>query len=249
MNEKTTVKEINDKYIELWNEFGEERKIEKIPSLYPGLKKNALLFVGINPSCPDSKVKKRLERMNSDLNPEEFKGLNSSSIEDKREVIKKERNIAKGRYAGVDEPYQYFKPFKEISKEVKFNWEHIDIFRTIAKNQSELKNILEISSNGENICDFGKKQIDIFKELLEKLEPKIIVVQNALARDIIQIEYGIDENSWNEDEGFHTIVLNGKEIPIFFSGMLSGRRRLDKGSEKRLVWHVKKAKEWVERNQ
>lgn len=247
MTEKLTVKEINDKYIELWKEFEEKKGIKEIPSLYPELKNNALLFVGINPSCPDSKLKKRLQKMNSDLTPEEFKALNSSSIEDKKEVIKNERNIAKGRYGDIDEPYQYFKPFKEISKEMGLEWEHIDVFRTIAKTQSELKDILDISSNGKNICDFGLKQVDIFKELLETLEPKIIVVQNALARDIIQNEYDIGNSNWNENEGFHTIGLNGKEIPIFFSGMLSGRRRLDKGSEKRLIWHIKKAKKWIER--
>jgi len=247
MTEKTTTKEINDKYIKLWKEFRGEEGTKDVPSLYPVLKNDALLFLGINPSCPDSKVKKRLEIMNSNLNPKQFKKFSSFSIEDKREVIKNERDIAKGRYPGVDEPYQYFKPFKEISEEVELDWEHIDVFRTIAKRQSELEDILDISSNGKNICDFGREQIGVFKELLEKLEPNIIVVQNALARDIIKNEYDIDNTNWNEDEGFHTIVLNGKVIPIFFSGMLSGMRRLDKGSEKRLIWHIKKAKKWMER--
>lgn len=247
MTEKIDVKEINDQYIKLWNESGEEKGIDKIPSLYPALKTDTLLFIGINPSCPDSELKKKLRIINSDLTTEQFKQLSFSSIEDKREVIKDERDVAKGRYDDIDEPYQYFKPFEEISEKVDLDWEHIDVFRTIAKTQTELKDILDISSGGKDERDeFVKKQIDIFKDLMEKLEPKIIVVQNALARDIIMEEYGIDDENWNEEEGFHIIELKKKEIPIFFSGMLSGQRALDLGSKKRLIWHIKKAKDWIE---
>ncbi|MFP4052107.1 MAG: hypothetical protein ACLFVB_10260, partial [Thermoplasmata archaeon] len=134
---------INDKYIKLWEDNAS--KVSKIPSLYPELKKNKLLFVGINPSCPDSKLKKRLKRIGSNLTPEEFKEWDPSKIEEKREVIKNERDVAKGRYDNKDEPYRYFKPFKEISEEVGLGWEHIDLFRTIAKTQKKLKNLIDIS--------------------------------------------------------------------------------------------------------
>jgi len=247
-------KPINDEYIELWKD--NENIVKNIPSLYPELEKDNLLFVGINPSCPNSELKKRLKIIGSKLTPEEFKEWDSSKIEEKRVVIKNERNVAKGRY-NDDKPYQYFKPFKDISKEVSMDWEHIDVFRNIAKTQKKLKDIIDISSTGKPNRDFEKIQIQIFKKLLLKLVPKIIVVQNALARDIIVSEYGIDHSDWNvgkrdnfkifwnDEEGFHEIKLGDRNVPILFSGMLSGQRCIDKGSQKRLRWHIKEARKWV----
>jgi len=244
MIEKINMKEINDKYIELWKEYEDE--VQEVPLLYPELKTKTLLFIGINPSCPTDKLEERLEKIDSNLTAKELKKLEYSSIEEKRELLINQRKVATGNYVEGIDPYQYFKPFKVISEEVGLDWEHIDVFRTIAKKQSQLKDVLNISSNGKNISDLGKEQIKIFGKLLEKLQPKIIVVQNALARDIIkEYENEIGEINWDESEGFHTIMLNRKKIPIFFSGMLSGQRCLDNGSKKRLIWHIKRTKKWM----
>jgi len=246
MTRKTSINEINERYIELWKEFQQENKIDEIPSLYPELKKDALLFVGLNPSCPDTKLEGRngrLEEIGSDKSARDFKTWIYPLPEERKKEIINERKIARGE--NVDSAYSYFKPFYRISEEVELDWEHIDVFRTIAEKQSELKDILDMYSKGENISDFGRKQIDIFKELLEKLEPKIIIVQSALAGDIIKNELEISDATWSQ-EGFHTIKINNKDVPIFFTGMLSVG--YDKGSRKRLIWHVKKAKEWVKKN-
>jgi len=264
---------INNELLKLWknyvDEIEDEEEDRKVPSLYPELKKNKILFVGLNPSCANrnERVAKILGKDVEVLTKEDknafFSWEDSLPLDDEKiNNIIEERKIPRG---GTNKgPYRYFTPFYRLSEKVHGNesewtdikvkgkrdyedrkWEHIDVFRTIAKNQSDLKDILNMHSKGENISDFGRKQIDIFKELLEKLEPKIIIVQSALAGDIIKDELEISCEYW-EEEGFQTIELDNKNIPIFFTGMLSVG--YDKGSRKRLIWHVKKAKEWVERN-
>jgi len=66
--------------------------------------------------------------------------------------------------------------------------------------------------------------------------PEVIVVANAKASKIFKQEYKMDDKM-NKSTGFY---FKG-EIPIFFSGMLSGRRALDIHSRERLIWHIKKS--------
>ena len=39
--------------------------------------------------------------------------------------------------------------------------------------------------------------------------------------------------------GVDMYEVNGKRIPVFFSGMLSSAHALDNGSYERLLWHIK----------
>jgi len=263
---------INDELIKLWKDY--EDKVEeengKVPSLYPKLKKDKTLFVGLNPSCANRKkrVKKILDK--------DFEALTEEEIEDeiddffrweyplsdnKINNIIKERKIPRG--ATEEGPYDYFRAFYRFCKKIegykrdwtkiqvsgqddykKRNWEHIDIFRTIAKKEDILKKKLDINLEKTEENDLASEQFDKFSKLLEKLEPMVIIVQSAVARNIIKNSLEISCEYWSE-EGFQTIELDNKDIPVFFTGMLSVG--YDKGSRKRLIWHVKKAKEWVER--
>jgi len=256
MTEEINVKEINDRYIELWKEF--ENEVSNVPSLYPELKSNTLLFIGINPSCPDNKLEKRLNKINwnrlsekcnrEEYTKEQFKEWRCPFQEHRRKIIKDERRIAKGRQENVDDAYRYFSIFNKISEKAmgdKHLWEHIDVFRIIESDQNELKKRLEIDSKVNNLSRFGEEQFKIFKDLLNKLTPQVIVVQNAAASDLIQHKFGISEDD-RQLEGFHTIPLKENKVPTFFTGILSVG--YDKGSRKRLIWHIKKAKKWVEKN-
>jgi hypothetical protein len=46
---------------------------------------------------------------------------------------------------------------------------------------------------------------------------------------------------WNKKKGFHWYTGMEKEVPVFFTSMLSGQRALDRRSYERLVWHIKRA--------
>ena len=47
--------------------------------------------------------------------------------------------------------------------------------------------------------------------------------------------------SYFKEKGFDYFYLGKLKIPIFFTGMLSGQRALDRGSKRRLIWQTNKA--------
>ena len=64
-------------------------------------------------------------------------------------------------------------------------YECIDLFYERKKNQSELLSISKNNGDSVELSDFGEKQFEITKKVIEKINPKIVVVINALASKII----------------------------------------------------------------
>ena len=101
---------------------------------------------------------------------------------------------------------------------------------------------------------------DIFLEYVKKVNPKVIIVANALVRKVLQRNTDINlDNQYydifykrrgnvkfklerNPNYGGYTFTIDptGKSVSfqLFFSSMLSGQRALDKGSWENLVWLV-----------
>lgn len=107
-------------------------------------------------------------------------------------------------------------------------------------DQSKIGTILR-EKNG---LDFIWKQLELSKLLLEKCQPRIIVVCNALAGTFIGKDKVGENNKWldldlNFDTEIGTYKWNNK-TPIFFSGMLTGQRALDNGSYERLKWQIRR---------
>jgi hypothetical protein len=105
------------------------------------------------------------------------------------------------------------------------------------------KSFYEILQN-QNGKDFLSQQIQIAKELIIHIKPKIIVVANTLARDLMLKEHDLGVNffdfKFNEVLGTYQISNTElKDTPIFFTSMLTGQRALDNGSFERLKWHIK----------
>ena len=122
-----------------------------------------------------------------------------------------------------------------MSKELNLEWEHIDLFFVHETNQKNLE--AQVLNKSRKINEFGKRQIEISKEIISLIEPQIVVVANAFASDIFQQEFAC---VFDDKAGCHFFDVNGKSIPVFFTSMLTGQRALDKGSFIRLKWHIKK---------
>jgi hypothetical protein len=142
-------------------------------------------------------------------------------------------NVGKIFYQNSHEnTHKYFKKFIDISKHIGVAWSHIDLLFLRETNQKIVKQLL-FDKMG---YDFFLEQLSISKEIIELAKPRIIVINNALARDIFQFETVFDEQI-----GTHRIInnteLNG--TPVFFTSMLTGRRALDLGSYERLIWQIK----------
>jgi hypothetical protein len=148
----------------------------------------------------------------------------------------------------IDESLRETLPyFNKIQDMVNNNeiekYECIDLFYERKKTQSELLSISKNNGDSVELSDFGEKQFEITKKVIEKINPKIIVVINALASKIFRNKYNITDNDFDDEIGtYKKKIFNDQETIIFFSGMLSGQHALDNGSFNRLKWHINQVK-------
>ena len=222
---KESIKKIwEDSSMTKWNNPICEDILKRGVVLQDKISMNSILFIGINPS----------------FNKE--KGLRNNDF----------NNDNDGFYNNDDghiDRNSYFKKFREISKEVNSDWAHTDLLFFRETNQKFVNQLLNLEIGKE----FIKKQLEISKQIIIQAKPKVIIVSNALARDLMGIFIKGEENieisepsmkfkfKFDDDLGTHKII-NQKElenIPVFFTSMLTGQRALDLGSYKRLIWHIK----------
>ncbi|MEE4000508.1 hypothetical protein V1T75_09160 [Tenacibaculum sp. FZY0031] len=153
------------------------------------------------------------------------------------------------------ENLNYFKPFNNIIKELddkrtglkSLTWSHLDMLVFRETQQSFIKNQLLKTEEGNK---FINKQLTISKQILEYLNPKIMVVSNTAARHFLGRDkyekkgknFGVwmgYDFEFDYSLGTDKIINNSKiNSYVFFSSMLSGQRALDNGSKQRLIWHI-----------
>jgi len=216
--------------IELWRRYDHLKELNgpgceyrKSPLAPETIKKNVLLFVGINPSFTEGNTI-----------PDHKKAIDFYILDTQS-----------------DKQIPYFKKFKEFADHCGTDWYHLDLLFIRETNQKVIEDLTYVRPDG---VDFIGKQLDISFSILKELEPKAIVVANAFASEFfgkMKSKHGVFDKIWqgysfdfekdfDTELGTYTILLNGKKVPIFFSGMLSGQRALDLGSLERLMWGVKR---------
>src|SRR5690606_2517249 len=114
--------------------------------------------------------------------------------------------------------HPYFKKFKDISEKVGVGWAHIDLLFVRETNQKVVKEI-ESKKLGEK---FINEQLDISLTIIENVLPKIIVVNNTYARELLK---GRLNCIFDEKIGTHRITNKNslQGTPIFFTSMLTGQ--------------------------
>lgn len=144
----------------------------------------------------------------------------------------------------------YYKKFHEINNEcgIKDNWTYTDLCYYRETEQSITNQILKEEPIGR---DFIWDQIQISKNIIEEINPKVMIVCNTMARRLLGKDKKQVKGKWiNEwmnytfkfDDNIGTdriIDSNLNNVPVFFTSMLSGQRALDIGSLERLKWHIK----------
>jgi len=206
-------KELN----ELWEKYS-EFEFTNIPPLAPKeiYTKDSILFIGLNPS----------------LSKTEIERIKNNSVKE-MEFYENHRNS--------NEIHRYFKKFVIISENTGLSWEHLDLLYIRETQQNKVKEILK-TENGKNFIFEQLKISDkIMQHIIEFEKPKMVVVNNTLSREFLG-----KNNHWlnynfepNENIGTQTY----KNIPFFFTSMLTGQRALDIGSFERLIWHINYIKE------
>ncbi len=137
--------------------------------------------------------------------------------------------------------HQYFRPFINIASEVDERWSHIDLLFVRETNQKTVKNLCDKNSDFRR---FAIKQYEIAVEIIKRAVPKVIIINNTLARMFIEGKYGSHKFPLEFDNTIGTYRISDGELsntPLFFTSMLSGQRALDNGSKERLVWQIKLA--------
>mgnify|MGYP006999713726 CR=1 FL=1 len=227
--------ELISKYQTIWNKFNDSyinkpTKVEDKKLLDRGfefqfdeeLTNVDILFVGVNPSFRDGDP------------------------------------IVKGTYQKPPNKPGYFRPFYKVSEDLKrtydreVTWTHVDLLAVREPQQSYIENYLYQKKQG---ADFVTESLAVAKEIIAQYNPKVIVVPNLLGRELMSrnkktLADGRVVGNWMECEfkfdeelGTERMIdagnLNG--VPVFFTGMFTGQKSIDRGTFQRLVWHIETA--------
>lgn len=224
---------VNKKIIKLWDRYFADDSTVYAPLFYNKFKTDSLVFVGINPSFSVHAHKYIFKE--SELGKHDSsKFFTWKNVSSHPEYIKNCLEAEKLSY----ERHPYFKPFRNIAKELDIPHEHLDLFLYKLTSQEQFKKLI-YDKGGLN--EFALDQLDIFYEALTATRPRVIVIANAHGSEIVRNRFS-DLLRYDKHKGFDYITLNDKrEVPIFFSSMLSGQRSLDVWSRQRLQWHIGKA--------
>jgi hypothetical protein len=109
------VDSINERIINLWNDPNKPDQIVLSPLLYNELKKNCILFVGLNPSFSPKKIKSFLKK------DARYEGLSEKNIKNYHQFtnIEKHKNdIIEIQSIAIHE-LDYFRPFEEIKDYIR----------------------------------------------------------------------------------------------------------------------------------
>jgi len=221
---------VNQAVLKLWESTFQSNDDVLVPLIYPSMKQDALLFVGLNPAFNE-------KWLHTFMKKTPYPNIDPVRFYHWRNRVDFDLKKAQAIELLAREKYPFFAKFREIAKFTSMNWEHVDLFFYRATNQKDFKD--KILDNND-LADFIRGQLNLSKKLIYEALPKVIVVANAFASGLFEQEFRID---WDDEKGYHVTRFNGRTIPVFLASMLTGRRAMDKGSYKRLKWHIKKALE------
>ncbi|SEO94117.1 hypothetical protein SAMN05444671_3949 [Flavobacterium sp. CF108] len=180
-------------------------------AIHDRIKKGSILFLGINPS---------------------FSG-NPKSMSHFINIDENQKN------------HPYFNRFKDISLKTKLSWTHYDLYFFRETRQNFILKLLKDAVGS----DFLFKQLAVSKKVILDAQPKIIVVSNALSRHFLGFDKNKEKNTgvwmdfdfvFDQEIGTYRITNTElKNVPVFFTSMLTDQRALDNGSYERLIWHIK----------
>jgi len=141
-----------------------------------------------------------------------------------------------------DSKATFYTKMRELTEDININWTHFDI---LFIRETQQRNVRKLIRNN-NYKNFIENHLKISKKIIESVQPKIIVVSNTLARDLMRIKInnlGMNYKFIFDDHIGTERIINTRNslenTPVFFTSMLSGQRALDIGSYNRLKWHIK----------
>ena len=227
-----------------WKEECEEMR-HRWPLLYPPFQEEkkigpeGIVFVGFNPSF--------------NIEDEDIKNIIGTfpfKNEKDRERLKKKIIDSE---ANAWENYRYFKEIHKVLERINeicnpekpFTFYHVDLLFMRTTSQKILENLFKIrEGNPGRFEEFFNAQFDRSLLFIKKLNPKLIVVINALASKVIEARFDLPSlnetvlNTFYKKPWFYEIPIGEEKFPLLLSGMVSGGRAIDNYSKERLIWHM-----------
>lgn len=219
-------KEYKDQMLHIWKKHCDIDKLKdfeyrKSPILPKFIKKNSILFIGINPSFSKNDV---ILPENKEIEFYPIKNENEKDI-------------------------PYFEKFKEIAKYCNHSWSHLDLFFLRETNQKVLEDLAKNKNQLSFLEDQLDVSFKIIEEVTPKIIVVANAFASEFFGkkkkqhhkfDRIWKGYPLDfETDFDDKIGTYYIEIGQNKTPILFSGMLSGQRALDIGSLERLKWQIK----------
>lgn len=210
------IKENFDKEIfEIWESIKNVKHLKKYYEsgycLPETILKNSTIILGINPS----------------YNENHFTENQIANYYQNNHNLQEEKSIP------------FFERMKTLMGKNK-NWQHFDLLFLRETSQNTISEIIKTKEG----IDFIYKQLMISKKIIEEINPNCLIVANTLCRYFLGFEKTAKNHIWmnfdfdfNENLGTH-YILNQNKTPVFFTSILSGKSALDKGSFRRLQWHI-----------
>lgn len=139
---------------------------------------------------------------------------------------------------GGDKLHKYFRRFPFLVENTGCKWSHIDLLFLRKTDSTDVKMLWKENK------EFIKAQLKVSTEIIKALNPKIIIVNNAFGRELL--ESFKEEGNYSISEFNSTIgtYYFNDTIPLFFSSMFEGPSPMDNGTFERLKWHI----QWVLNN-
>jgi hypothetical protein len=226
---------LNDKITDLWNRFNvlcdayHKYVMRRAPSFLPVPEtKGKILFIGLN-----SAYQERKETHKNFINYSFNSKITIDDIQYFTKINKDSKTPSSNYYYG-----KYFNILHNFANKLgEDSFEHCDLFLMRETDSKIVKRMVEKTDG--NLNDFGTEQLSILKTHIAILDPKVIIIPNAMAAEYYR---KIILNNSNEDKekGVYYTEINNKKTPTILCGSWQ-YGRLDKYTEDILVRHIRNA--------
>lgn len=226
---------LNNQITELWNKFNclfddyHKEVINRVPSyLNKPKSNNKILFIGLNPAFQERK-----ETHKSYINYTYSASITTDEIISFSKINNDSKDTSSDHYYG-----KYFNILHNFANNLgEDGFEHCDLFLMRETDSKMVKKMVENTAGVLN--EFGIEQINILKIHIANLNPKVIIIPNAMAAEYYS-QIILKNSKIDDEKGIYYSEINNKKIPTILCGSWQ-YGRLDKYTEDILVRHIRNA--------
>jgi hypothetical protein len=218
----------NSRAIEIWRQFNSLH--QRVPLLIPDCHADLdMLIIGMNPSFRVDEISKQIatiESLKKYTTDQLFNWNDGELIEERLDhLVEWESHVLR-----TDR--QYYKQICGFVNDCGFTrWAHIDLFLMRETNQKLALNVVGYNDSNGSLNDFGSAQVELCLDAIRLSKAKLVLVANAAASTILL--RAISKST-------HSVTrIDDMGMPIYFAGMLSGQRALDRFSKQRLIDQIR----------